>query len=78
MSYLTYAARRLFGDTNYEEFKGRALGAGLSSAVAALPQDNGQPPKAILEHRVTLTQWQPLAVGAAILLITYYVLSTQR
>lgn len=78
MSYATYYARRFLGDARYEELKANVLGAGVAQVVQTLPKgEGGSPPRAIIDTRVSLANWQPIAVGAAILLFAYY-LFTQR
>lgn len=79
MSYLTYVSRRLLGDEQHEEVKGRVLGSGASALIAALPGDKGGgPPKAIVDHRFSLTGWQPVAVGAAVFITAFYLFSNRR
>lgn len=78
MSYMTFVGRRLLGNEQYEEVKGRVLGSGASALISALPADNGEPPKAIVDHRLSLTGWQPLAVAAAIFITTFYLFSRRR
>lgn len=73
MSYLTYASRRLLGDERYEEVKAEVLGSGASALVAGLPKGkDGSAPRAIVDHRVSLTQWQPLAFVAVASFVLFY------
>lgn len=72
MSALTQHFRRELGTEPYEDMKARLYGSGVTAAIASLPQGGGAP-KATIEHQLKITEWQPLAVGAAILLISFYV-----
>lgn len=74
MSYLTQFARREVGHQKYENLKSKFFGAGIASAINKMPQNGGEAPHASIEHRIAFTDWQPLAVGAAVLLFSYYLL----
>lgn len=75
MSYATYYSRKFLGDARYEDLKAEVLGSGVSAVVAGLPKGtNGAPPRAIVDTRVSLADWQPLAVVAALTLLTFYFL----
>lgn len=74
MSYLSYVGRRLLGDGRYEEVKGQVQSSAASVLVSALPSgEGGEAPKAIVDHRVTLTSEQKLALGAAVFVIAFII-----
>ncbi|MBZ0219076.1 MAG: hypothetical protein K8I01_01385 [Candidatus Methylomirabilis sp.] len=73
MSYLSYVGRRLLGNEQYAEVKGQVQSSAASALVAALPKgEGGEAPKAIVDHRVTLSDGQKFAIGAAVFLIAFY------
>lgn len=72
MSALTQHLRRELGNESYQDMKAKLYGSGVTAAIASMPQGGGSAPKATIEHQLKISEWQPLAVGAAILLITFY------
>ena len=75
MSYATFYGRKILGNARYEDLKAEVLGSGVSAVVAGLPKsEDGAPPRAIVDTRVSVADWQPLAALAALTLLTYYFL----
>lgn len=74
MSYLSYVGRRLLGNEGYAEVKEQVQSSAASALVASLPKgEGGEAPKAIVDHRVTLTSGQKLALGAAVFVVAFII-----